>query len=242
MNLGQKNAVSDYSAVRSSFRTLRDKQLISEQKFFFPATAELGGALWLGIAAFLYATFNTVSKPGQATHRRKSAYLDSRFAWAESKFDAVIRTVAESSELQALCYSVLIYEDFNRTRLHRFLERALFKIGRARTLGVMQVRTDRPISDEESVELGCKKLVRAYREELVRLQSDSDSWESMFNGSRNAVRAAAADYNRDDTYVHEVMAMFAVVVERHYPDVAEQYDKERKASLQRMTRRMGRSM
>ena len=58
-----------------------------------------------------------------------------------------------------LLYAILIYENMNRFEWIRSLERFIVKLtGWTMTIGIAQVKTNRPISDEDSIEKAAEIL------------------------------------------------------------------------------------
>ena len=87
------------------------------------------------------------------------------------KYESIYRNIItpffsqfQSEEFELLFFSIMIYEDYNRPAFLRQCERILLwlskmcHITRPMTLGIMQVRTDSIISDEESVRIAAQRL------------------------------------------------------------------------------------
>ena len=60
--------------------------LIIYKEFLFPTSRELGSAVWLGIAAYLYHTFNKVRFSEVKTKERKANYLDHRYNFYKDEY------------------------------------------------------------------------------------------------------------------------------------------------------------
>jgi|SRR2546422_406820 len=192
------------------------KYILVSKRNVLPDFSTVANDLWLLIAIFIYEAVNMMRLSDRRTWKRKMAYLDSVFNQYESRYGALIRQKAQQIELRALIYGVLIMEAFNRPHLIRLVERAMHRFGRARTLGLMQVRSDTPISDDQSVELGIAKLVGDWHAETqsagglipaTMLASDFGLYELS--------RKVAARYNRDDEYVSEVMSLRQTILGRY---------------------------
>jgi len=125
---------------------------------------------------------------------------------------------------ESIIYSILIYEGFNRPPAVRLLERLLFPWG-SKSLGPMQVTTDRRISDEESVTLGAKRLVDAYREVLAtgneKARLKNVTFDSLLNIAHRyyVISRVAAAYNKDDSYVGEVRELHELMAREFYPEL-----------------------
>lgn len=113
----------------------------------------------------------------------------------------------------------MIYEDFNRPKVARFIENAQFKLtGKKHSLGLMQVQTSDFINDRKSVELGLDKISDAYKKVLKKKGLDeeetidillSDAWHNEWSMEQRII----ADYNKDDSYVHEIRTLTEKIFE-----------------------------
>lgn len=192
------------------------ENVILKNQYFFPAHEDLGNALWLGVLAFVYQTFNRVKLSGENTKRRKKNYIIHRYNYYKSLFGNIIDGVTTDERQQCLVYTILLYEAFNRPKVYRWIERILFRAGLAKTLGVMQVTTERIISDEESVKLGAQKIVDDHlKAQLIVKEKRANYGMRSYWAIRNEVIAL---YNRDDEYVYEVNRLYEAVVELFYPE------------------------
>lgn len=188
-------------------------QLIVHKEFLFPSPEDLGTAVWLGIAAYIYHTANSIRSSGERTKARKLAYLKNRFDTYNKAYGDIVRNATESKQQELLIMAVIIYEAFNRPRLYRAIENMLFHVGYAKTLGIMQVTTSEKISDEESVRLGSRKIVNDHQAALFSIKAKEEypfSWAVR--------REVIASYNRDGSYVDEVLAIYEQLVDMYAPE------------------------
>ena len=97
--------------------------------------------------------------------------------------------------LQLVVYSIMIFEDFNRPKNARLIENFVAKHSpREITLGIMQVKTDKLITDEQSISLGIDKIINSFYGYLVEyVQSD-------YNYSRDCIDLILEDYNLGEEY------------------------------------------
>ena len=63
-----------------------------------------------------------------------------------------------------MLFSIMIFENYNRGKFKRKLERIKVRSGRHTTVGIMQVGSDADLTDEESINLAYFKL----KDEIVR--------------------------------------------------------------------------
>lgn len=195
--------------------------LILHKEFLFPTAKELGSAVWLAIVAYAYHTFNSVKLSGERTKARKAKYLLNRYRTYKKAYGPIIEEVSETKRQEALIYAVLIVETFNRPKLYRLMENVLFYFGLARTLGVMQVTTERYITDEESVRLGAEKIVKDHLKAELKVEA------RRFAGGSWAVRREVLEmYNPDGEYIREVDGLYDEIVNNFYPEEKTDWDTE----------------
>lgn len=198
------------------------RTFIQNRATLLPDLETVANELWILIALFLFQVGNQVSLSDKGTKRRKRNFLRGRLQKFRRRFGDIIEG-AEPSDVRLLAYAVLIYETFNRPWIDRLIENwLLFPLGRAKTLGPMQVTTSRRIGDRESVRLGVQKLKGTFPEALhaaekehrERMEAIPESpiktmMESVPSDiERTALRRTLKDYNPDDSYVYEVMSIF----------------------------------
>ena len=93
---------------------------------------------------FVYSILNKVEISRDGTIKRKNKYIISRYTTFKKKYDTIIKEFFHNDFYEALTYSIMIYEDFNRPRVVRWIEYLRFWITRKpHTLGIMQVTTDK---------------------------------------------------------------------------------------------------
>lgn len=106
--------------------------------------------------------------------------------------------IIQNEKLKCLTYSIMIYEDFNRPTMVRAIENISFGLTKKEhSLGIMQVKTKKFITNKKSVELGAKKILNKYEELKKTLPEEEDN-------EYNIAFKIFGDYNKDDKYVHQV--------------------------------------
>lgn len=187
--------------------------LITHKEFLFPTAKELGSAVWLAIVAYAYKTFNSVKLSDERTKARKASYLNDRYSTYKSLYGELIEGIAETKRQEALIYAVLIFEAFNRPKLYRLIENILFYFGFAKTLGIMQVTTERYIDDRESVRLGATKIVKDHLQAKLKVEAER------YSGGAWAIRREVLGlYNPDGEYIGEVDGLYDEIVNKFYPE------------------------
>lgn len=184
--------------------------LILPNRSLLPDLETIGNELWLAIFAFLYAAGNKVTLVGGPGNRRRNAFIKKNFTQASNLYGKLISDKSTDDKLELLAYAVLIYENYSRPPSVRALERLCFW-RRQRTTGIMQVAASKPLSDQESVELGVCKL--------------NSSWLRHWDESPYMrTRATISDYNKDDDYISRVLEVMEILAVRVAPQFREAYE------------------
>jgi hypothetical protein len=193
-------------------------KIIYRKENILPDFGSLANELWIIIFLFLFQTLNQVRLSSERTVARKQNYLQTRLQKFKSKYGGIINDLVENEKLKSIVYAIMIYEDFNRPKVVRFLEygsfywHSFFLTKKLHTLGLMQVMTSEAISDRESVRLGAEKIVGKYNELVDHAQKRIDEMGEEFEELHShhewsITRNIIADYNPDDNYVNEVMSL-----------------------------------
>ncbi len=209
-------SVGSQSAVGIGAAYLAYSHIVAPRKPLFPSTESIGNQLWVIVALFLYAVFNNVRTSTAKSARRKNKYLTSRLAGLKLKYGSLIDGRFPEKYMELVAYAVLIYETFNRPWLARAIERIVFP-WMSQTLGPMQVRTEKRISDVESVRLGAQQLLGAY--ELTKSECSGKSVSRY-----EVIRMTLAKYNRDENYIGEVFGVLHTLWAQVSPDYRTEFE------------------
>lgn len=199
------------------------RQLIVVKSHLVPDFSSMANQLWIVIAAFIYALFNKITISTDSADRRKRQYIDSRYKTYRARYIDIIRSEVRDSRLEALVFAIMIHEDFNRPPVFRAVERALFFVGAAKTLGIMQVQSDRCISDSESVRMACQRLASDFNAATDKLGTDqlygtSEAYWRKQQKEREELRKIMGRYNRSTEYCDEVQRLYDLIRYSHYRD------------------------
>ncbi len=190
--------------------------LIDRLDTILPSPQSLIEQLWLLIILFIYSIINKLEISRGATEKRKASYIDRQYKNLSSRFGEQVNSYLKKDFLRALTFSIMVYENYNRSSLIRHLERILFKRSkRKHTYGVMQVMSDYVLSDEESVELGMRKIRDDCRIQFNKQKelSVTDYW---------LVYTVSQEYNGGDVhYSSEVWDVYSYLKEKYYPNIPE---------------------
>ena len=169
--------ISIYYASIILISTIIYNNFIEKVDLLLPDLSEIKNELWLLIIIFIYQIGNgfvektptnmvpEISIPFLAeVKRRKRKYILRKYSELKSKYEKIIENYSSNDQsFTVIILSILIFENFNRPRFIRFLERIWVRISKVKTTqGIMQVGHNKPLSDKESVELGVKYLFEKY--------------------------------------------------------------------------------
>lgn len=194
-------------------------KLILHKEFLFPSADELGSAVWLAIIAYIYHTFNSVKLSDERTRARKATYLNDRYTKYKTAYGKIIENIARTKQQEALIYAVLITEAFNRPKIYRLIENILFHFGFAKTLGIMQVTTEKYINDKKSVLVGATKIINDYEQaELKKKEEKAEDGEeeTEYYSFWQIRRETIKQYNPDNDYIREVDDLYEAIFNRYY--------------------------
>lgn len=191
--------------------------LIDKLDTILPSPQSLIEELWLLIILFIYSILNKLELSREATERRKKAYIDRQYAKLYERFGNQVDSYFQNDFMRALTFSIMIYENYNRSSAARWLERRLLKESKKKhTYGVMQVMSDHVLTDEESVDLGMKKIEQDSRNRFTEEECDEETY-----GTWIVSKVAEAYNGGDENYSSEVLDVFYRLCEKHYKAIPE---------------------
>ncbi len=177
-----------------------------------PDFTNIANELWIIILIFLYQVANNIKRSSKNTVKRKNNYTRTRYMYFKKLYGENIKSIMQNEALEGIGYAILIYEDFNRPKPLRWIETLRFIFTKKpHTLGVMQVLSDRYITDKESVELGMTKIKKAHEKYLSKSSvSSEDSYEW------SVMNEIISDYNVGNSYYSEVSNLVEYIKENFY--------------------------
>ena len=197
-------------------------KLILPKKPLIPDFNTISNELWIIIGLFIFNIINKIELSETKKKERISKYIFIKYKNFSSLYDKCIQSSLEGGLeniykkveiakewntnnndfrinnlkfLQLVVYSIMIFEDFNRPKNARLIENFVAKHSpREITLGIMQAKTDKLITDEPSISLGIDKIINSFYGYLVEYaQSD-------YNYSRDCIDLILEDYNLGEEY------------------------------------------
>lgn len=196
------------------------QSMVNKVDTILPDPKNLIEELWILIIAFLYSIINKKKFAEEASENRKKQYIIHKYNRLKSKFGGVVCKYCNNEFAEALLFSIMINENFNRPKAARCLERVLFaKSSKRHSYGIMQVMSDRVLTDEESIELAAKKINDSMGGYIATAQVSYDNRIWTFD----IIDFVAKDYNNGDQYGTEIQSIFNVLKDVFYPVVENSY-------------------
>lgn len=153
-------------ALSISFSYFINIIFINQVKNVFPEERELKIIIWLLIIIYLYQFLKKVLLPVKfqasvVDFSQDQEYVVMQYAKLKSKYSNVIKT--KYYKLIPLIYSIMIYENYYKPNFFRKMDRLKYKIdGEERKFGIMQIKSQTILTDEESLKIAINQLEKSY--------------------------------------------------------------------------------
>lgn len=171
----------------------------------FPPISEIRNEIWLAILLLVYKFLEmfleqVVHQRNIVTEQMMKKYIAKQFDKFYGKYSECVEINYDNRLLCILLYAIMIFENFNRVRIVRWLERIKIMMGRTATTGIMQVKSDKYLSDEESIQLAYKII-----------ESDIAGEDQLITDEQ--IRSYAWQYNPSDDYAQSVEFIYSLLKE-----------------------------
>ena len=175
---------------------------IIKTNHIFLSLEELREGISIAVILFILALirnyiYNYEIVKSKQESQKKRIYIKQKYVEFKEKYESFIDI--GDVNIKNLIYAIMIYEDYNRPKIVRVIEKLKFLITGHATMGIMQVYSTKIINDRESVILGVKKIV----DEVKREEKNNEFSEI------NVIK----HYNPGDKYKNEVTYIFGVINE-----------------------------
>lgn len=193
--------------------------IIDKVESVLPSPQSLLEQLWILIILFLYSIFNKIEYSREGAEKRIKRYTYKKVESFMEHFGSLVNEQFSLDFYKAVVYSIMVYEDFNRPALARFVERTWFHYSHKKhTYGIMQVTSTKPLSDEESLIASCEKIKADSMGILIELDYFED--DSIFL-SYVAHRVFGMYNSGDVEYSNQVDQVFSNIISAFYPSMPE---------------------
>lgn len=182
--------------------------LMEKAEKILPNPQNLIDNLWLLIILFIYSVLNKTQDLREKTIKRMDRYYIRQYSNFHQKYNKIIKEFFHDDFYEALTYAIMIYEDFNRPRIVRYLEYvSFFILRRPHTLGIMQVKTAKCINNVQSIKLAMRKI-KIDAKEIDRGQ---------YYTNKEIATEIADRYNGgDNSYAEVVTQIFELIATKFY--------------------------
>ena len=131
-----------------------------------PDIQEVKIIIWFLIIIYIYIILKNNINKDSFKHQKVYFYKDReyvvmQYAKLKNKYSHIVKT--RYRQLEPLIYAIMIYENYNHPEISRNLDKLKYKLDKnSNKYGIMQIYSNYPISDEESIKISIKKLERIY--------------------------------------------------------------------------------
>lgn len=175
----------------------------TDNSFFLPEKDDLISQFWIIILFFLYKIIDTMRIRGNSIlikNERLKKYIDRKTKTYIYVYKNDIKKITNNAIIIKIIISIMIVEDFNRPSVIRAIERKIPFL--CKTTGIMQVKSENPLSDKESIIIG-SKLIKKYCNEILNGKLWCDICEYSF------VKDVAIRYNHSNEYADMVYEAYS---------------------------------
>jgi hypothetical protein len=140
-----------------------------------PDSGGLRTEFWLIIIIYFYSLLNNFTPDYSVENERKKRFLLKRYSGLNKNYFRLLSPTFKNDKfLKTIFFSIMITEDVNRPPIFRLFERLLFFTGMIKTTGIMQVTSNKMLTDKESIILAEKIILNSYKKHFNT--HDSDLW------------------------------------------------------------------
>lgn len=173
-----------------------NQELINKVNDIFLTGEDLKLLIWIFVLGYIYNFYKNSSLVNKVNIKSKKSMTRENIVVSYAKmklyFDEDISIKDE--KLKLIIYSIMILNNYERPKILRRFDNFIFKInGKSRKLGIMQVKSKKFITDEESIEVVSKKI--------SKLNDKKSTYKDIFKG-----------YDKDNSeryiYVYEELEKF----------------------------------
>lgn len=165
---------------------------------------DLKEELWFAILLIIYTFIKNIldSKVKQddvLTRRQLEKYINNNFEILYRRYHRELNITREDRQVWLIIFSIMIFENFNRGAMLRWLERLKLKVVGHATVGIMQVSSDKVLTDMESILEAYERIIKFGEELNIDF---SDELLSLF------LNDLLMKYNPDENYASSVTYIY----------------------------------
>ena len=179
-----------------------NQSFINRVEVVFLTGEDLRLVIWSFVLLFLYYfcknknIFTSTSK-NEFVPMSVNSVLSS---YAKLKYRFYDECDVDEKELSNVLYSIMIYHNHHRSKIFRRLDYIRFRLnGQKQKLGIMQIESNKFISDSESIYLAYQKLLKIYEKEKRSRKK---------NKIEEIIKGYCKGYSDDVLYVFDIIKKF----------------------------------
>ena len=189
------------------------KKFISVKANMLPDFNNVANEMWIIIILFVYQIINNLNISSKSAENRRESYLSVKYSEFKNIYGNIIDKQLSNDVLKAVAYAILIYENFNRSKMVRMLENVHFLLTRKpHSLGVMQFPTNQYINDRQSVVRGVRKILKSYK----KVRDNYNSEEHTYFSEEMVYSQIISKYNGGIAYQTEVVTLVETILSKYY--------------------------
>lgn len=188
-------------------------KFISKRENLLPDFSNISNELWIIIMIFLYNLINKIPSSDLNAEKRKYAYINYVYSSIKSNYSEIINSKAMGNiRLKQIIYAIIIHENFNRPKAYRVIENLSGLFSKNKSYGIMQVRSSKPLSDNESVKEGTKIILKNYHSLISEYNSEiakeyDTSYDSIESIDELFQMKLIRSYNHCDDYTADIIEL-----------------------------------
>ncbi len=204
------------------------KKIIITKQNLLPDFTNIANELWIIILVFLYNLVNNVQVPNVGAEKRKYIYVKTTFLKLKKNYGEIVDSFSTNVRFQQIAYSIMLHENFNRPKLFRIIEYLNSFFKKEGTYGIMQVKSNKILTDYESVKLGMEILQKNFKNYKLEFQQEIENKaqdDSYYNSTeyfdQNYQNKLIRSYNHCDDYSYEIGELVDYLNEKFYENQEE---------------------
>lgn len=199
-------------------------KFIINKQTLLPDFSSISNELWIIILIFLYTLVNNIPASDNGAEKRKLEYIKAVYSKLKSRYSSVINSITNNNtRLEQIIYAIIIHENFNRPRFFRLFEYLNSVFNKKQTYGIMQVLSDRPLSDIESVKKGSniilknfEILIPEFKSEMEIQKENENKYSSLQFVDDDYQLKLIRSFNHCDDYSYEIIELADYINEKFY--------------------------
>lgn len=159
-----------YSIILIVISYIINTQFINKVDEVFLKGEDFRIILWFLVFLFLYQFFKnkeqfiSTNKDIELPDREKIVMM-----YAKLKNTYLEDTKNYDKDLLYILFSIMIFNNYQRPEIYRTMDNLIFRInGKSKNLGIMQVKSNKFITDSESIDIAYKKLVKLREKQKTK--------------------------------------------------------------------------